>query len=144
MRVGVCTGLGAATVNVVYGALVTLGVSRMASVMALGSRVLSFAGGLFLLWCAARTFMRRRLSGDPHAPVAPLSPTMAYETAVAFNTGNPMSPILMTALLTPITAPGLNQVAALLIGMFTAAANLVGLSERCCHLAPKPPESTHA
>ena len=125
MRVGICTGLGAATVNIVYGALVIVGLSRMAAVMALGSRVLSFAGGLFLLWCAARTFMRRRLAGDLQAPVAPLSPTMAYGTAVAFNTGNPMSPVLMIALLSPITAvsaPGLGQAAALLIGMFTAAA----------------------
>ncbi len=50
MRVGVCTGLGAATVNVVYGALIIAGLDKMAPVMASGGRVLSFVGGAFLLW----------------------------------------------------------------------------------------------
>ena len=34
MRVGVCTGLGAATVNVVYGGLIILGLDKIAPVMA--------------------------------------------------------------------------------------------------------------
>ncbi len=125
MRVGVCTGLGAATVNVVYGALIILGLDKIAPVMASGGRVLSFFGGAFLLWCAARTLMRRRTLINQPNNIIPLSPMMAYGSALAFNAGNPMSPVLMIALLSPIlglSAPSLGQAAALLIGMFTGAA----------------------
>jgi threonine/homoserine/homoserine lactone efflux protein len=49
MRVGVSTGLGAATTNVLYGALILLSLDTAASSVASGGRVLSFAGGIFLL-----------------------------------------------------------------------------------------------
>ncbi len=125
MRVGVCTGLGAATVNVLYGALIILGLDKMAPVMASGSRMLSFLGGAFLLWCAARTLLRGRSLMDQPSNIVPLSPVMAYGSAVAFNASNPMSPVLMIALLSPIiglSAPSLSEAAILLLGMFTAAA----------------------
>lgn len=125
MRVGVCTGLGAATVNVFYGALVIVGLSSMAPMMAGGGRVLSFAGGVFLLWCAARTLLRKRsLVDQPSTPE--LSPVMAYGSAIAFNATNPLSPVLMIALLSPIvglSAPSWEKAAMLLLGMFTAAAS---------------------
>lgn len=122
MRVGLSTGLGAATVNVLYGALVILGLHELAPLVAGGARVLSFAGGVFLLWSAARTLRRRRLGAAP-AP-ATLSPIAAYGTAVAFNATNPMSPMLLIALLTPVlhaSAPSLAGTALLLLGMFAAA-----------------------
>ena len=125
MRVGVCTGLGAATVNVVYGALIILGLDKMAPVMVSGDRVLSLLGGAFLLWCAARTLMRRRTLMDQPNSIVRLSPAMAYGSAVAFNASNPMSPVLIIALLSPIigvSAPSLGEAATLLLGMFTAAA----------------------
>jgi threonine/homoserine/homoserine lactone efflux protein len=123
MRVGVCTGLGAATVNVIYGALIIAGLDRLAPLVASGARVLSFAGGLFLLWCAARTLLReRRVVKQP--PACDLSPAMAYGTALAFNATNPLSPVLMIALLSPIigpSSPSWGQAAMLLLGMFLAA-----------------------
>ena len=125
MRVGVCTGLGAATVNVIYGALIILGLDKMAPVMASGGRVLGFAGGAFLLWCAARTFKRQRALVVEPRHVDPLSPIVAYGSAVAFNATNPMSPVLIMALLSPIiglSAPSCGESATLLLGMFTAAA----------------------
>ena len=124
MRVGVCTGLGAATVNVIYGALIIVGLDKMAPVMASGGRVLSFAGGAFLLWCAARTFMRQRTPVDQR-DAAPMTPMMAYGSAVAFNASNPMSPILIMALLSPLiglSPLACGEAATLLLGMFTAAA----------------------
>lgn len=123
MRVGVCTGLGAATVNVIYGMLIILGLDRIAPVMAGGGRVLNFAAGAFLLWCAAHTLLRRRTLVDQPG-VAKLSPMMAYGSAVAFNASNPMSPVLIIALLSPIigiSAPPIGEAATLLLGMFTAA-----------------------
>ena len=123
MRAGVSTGLGGATVNVLYGALILFGLDSLAPLMAGGGRVLSFAGGVFLLWSAGRTLMRRRgLEGQPQP--APLSPLAAYGSAVLFNAANPMAPVLMIALLSPVaglSAPSLDGAATLLLGMFTAA-----------------------
>jgi threonine/homoserine/homoserine lactone efflux protein len=124
MRVGVSTGLGAATVNVTYGAMVLFGLDKLAPWIASGGRLLTTLGGLFLLWSAARTLTRQRtLEGQPEAAVQ--SPLAAYGSAVALNASNPMSLILIMALLSPIagsSAPGFSGAAALLLGMFTAAA----------------------
>ena len=124
MRAGLGTGLGAATVNVLYGALVILGLAQAAPLVAGASRALSFAGGVFLLWSAARLLARGRAVAGQGTP-APLSPLAAYGSAVAFNATNPMSPVLMVAMLSPVVGlspPSLAGGAALLLGMFAAAA----------------------
>ncbi len=69
----------------------------MAPLMASGGRVLSFFGGAFLLWCAARTLMRRRSLVDQPDSVT-------------------LSPII------GLSAPSLREAAVLLFGMFSAAA----------------------
>jgi len=122
MRIGVSTGLGAATVNVLYGALVLLGLDEIGPYLGGSARALSFGGGVFLLWSAARTLMRRSTPAAP-GPVG-LSPLAAYGSAVVFNAFNPMSPVLIVALLSPIvglSAPSLGEAAALLLGMFASA-----------------------
>ncbi len=123
MRVGVGTGLGAATVNVIYGALIILSLDKIAPVLASSGRVLSLLSGAYLLWCAARALMRGRTLKDQ--PVITLSPMMAFRSAMAFNASNPMSPMLIIALLSPIigvSAPSVGEATLLLLGMFTAAA----------------------
>ena len=125
MRVGVCTGLGAATVNVIYGLVVILGFGTLAQFMPVGGRVLSFAGGLFLLWSAVRILMRGCQPGV-RSSVAAFSPAAAYGSAVAFNLTNPMGPVLIIALLSPALAaqrPSWVGASALLLGMFMAAAS---------------------
>jgi threonine/homoserine/homoserine lactone efflux protein len=120
---GVSTGLGAATVNVLYGALIILGLDKIASSMASGGRVLSFAGGMFLLCSAARMALRQRIPAAQPQP-AVLSPCAAYVSAVAFNVTNPLAPMLIVGLLSPIigqSAPSLGEAVALLFGMFAAA-----------------------
>jgi len=124
MRVGVSTGLGAATVNVAYGAVILLGLHKLSPWMQSGSRMLSALGGLFLLWSAARTLLRRRLAGAQPEP-AISSAFAAYASALLFNATNPMALILIVGLLSPIvglSAPSLEDAAALLLGMFVAAA----------------------
>jgi len=123
MRAGIATGLGAATVNVLYGGLVILGLDSAVALVAGGSRVLGFAGGVLLLYSAARTLLCRRSSGDQQQPRV-LSPLMAYGSAVGFNATNPLSPLLLTAVLSPIvgqSAPSPGGAASLLCGMFMAA-----------------------
>ncbi len=122
-RVGVSTGLGAATVNVAYGAMILLGFDRLAPWIANDGRWITGLGGLFLLWSAARTLMQRRALEDQPRP-AVQSPLAAYGSAVALNASNPMSLIRIMALLSPVAGPSassLGAAAVLLLGMFTAA-----------------------
>ena len=123
MQVGVCTGLGAATVNIIYGAFVILGLESLGPLVATGGRALSFVGGLFLLWSAARTLhSKHHLLNE--VSTQRLSPLMAYGSAVVFNITNPMSPLLIVALLSPIVEPSSlpwRESALLLLGMFVAA-----------------------
>lgn len=124
MRVGVSTGLGAATTAVLYGALVIVGLDEIGPFMVSGGRVLSFAGGLFLLWTVASTLMRRRTPSRLHSATV-LSPLAACCSAVAFNAANPMLPVRIIALLSPVvrlSAPSLAGATVLLFGMFMAAA----------------------
>jgi threonine/homoserine/homoserine lactone efflux protein len=121
MRAGVSTGLGAATVNVTYGAMILLGLDKLAPWIAGGGRLLTALGGLFLLWSAARTFMRgRALAEQPEAAVQ--SPLAAYGSAVLLSASNPMSLILTMALLAPVAGPSFGDGTVLLLGMFAAAA----------------------
>jgi threonine/homoserine/homoserine lactone efflux protein len=120
--IGISTGLGAATVNIAYGAVILLGLDWLSPWMASSQRLLSALGGLFLFWSAARVLMRRRTMQEPENAVA--SPLAAYGSAVVFNATNPMALILILALLTPIvglSAPALSDAVLLLLGMFTAA-----------------------
>ena len=123
MRAGVSTGVGAATVNVVYGALILLGLEQMGPLIAGCGRVLGFASGLVLLWSAARTLLRRP-GVDAQGASAAMSPLAAYGSAVAFNAANPLAPIRLMALLSPVaelSPPSAGTAAALLFGMFAAA-----------------------
>ena len=123
MATGVSTGLGAATVNVAYGALFLFGMDRIGPALATGGRALSILGGVFLLWSAVRTV--RRPAPDAGRPTPRLSPLAAYASAVAFNATNPMAPMLIMALLAPVVgpaAPAPTAACMLLLGMFGAAA----------------------
>jgi len=124
-RSGVSTGLGAATVNVLYGALIILGLDGVTSFVAGGGRVLSFVGGMLLLSLAARTLLCQHPSRGRNQPQA-LSPLMAYGSAVVFNATNPLLPILLTGVLSSIIGQsvpplGGDKAVALLFGMFVAA-----------------------
>jgi putative LysE/RhtB family amino acid efflux pump len=123
MAVGVSTGLGAATVNVAYGAVVLFGLDTLSPWIASSQRLLGVLSGLFLLWSAARTLWRRGTIAPLSETQAP-SPLAAYASAVAFNATNPMAMILILALLSPIighAVPSWTGGAALLFGMFAAA-----------------------
>ena len=123
MRTGVSTGLGAATVNVAYGALIILGVDRLMPFVTVSGRVFSALGGVILLWSALRTLQRERAGVTAAEAVSP-SPLAAYASAVAFNATNPMSVILIVALLSPVAGSVASAGDAMLLlgGMFGAAA----------------------
>lgn len=125
LRVGVSTGLGAATVNVLYGALIILSLDSLGPLLAQGGRLLNFASGLFLLRSAAGVLRRRPAIAD-QPPAAPpfVSPVKAYGSAILFNAANPLSPMLMVALFAPVmhrSVPDFDEAVVLLLGMFVAA-----------------------
>ena len=124
MLAGVMTGLGAATINVLFGALIILGVDELAPLMASFGHVLSLAGGIYLLRSAALAFRCQPVI-LPESTGIVTSPLAAYGSALVFNATNPMSPVLIIALITPLlgtTAPSPTEAIALLSGMFVAAA----------------------
>ena len=84
LRVGISSGLGAATANALYGGLVLFGLQTMAPLIVRDGGVMSFASGLFLLWSAVRTLTRRRALTDVSPPVKVL-PTAAFGSAVVLN-----------------------------------------------------------
>lgn len=123
MMIGVSTGLGAVTVNIVYGAIILFGLDTVAPCVARSSRLLNAVGGLYLLWAAVRTLRHRRMVEEPSGITAP-SPLAAYGSAVALNATNPMALFLILSLLSPIvgrSAPSMADAAVLLLGMFSAA-----------------------
>ena len=124
MRVGLSTGLGAATMNVLYASLMLAGMDAIAPWLASAQRGLGIAGGLFLLWAALRT-IRRSGAAAGKAEMAAPSVVGAYGSAILFNATNPLSPILILACLSPILAvqaPSPSGSVALLAGLFAAAA----------------------
>jgi threonine/homoserine/homoserine lactone efflux protein len=124
MAVGVSTGLGAATVNIAYAALVLLGLDAFAPWMAGGGRALGALGGLFLLWSASRALRSRQLTDGLTRPTAPPA-LAAYGSAVVFNAGNPMALILIIAVISPLVGHPASSCASellFLLGMFSAAA----------------------
>ena len=82
-------------------------------------RVMGVVGGLFLLWTAARTALRRRTQADGAVRLSPLA---AYASAVVFNATNPMSLILIVALVSPVASGAPSGFASVLFGLFAAAA----------------------
>ena len=142
-RVGISTGFGAATMNTAHAAVIIAGLGWLAPIIESAGSVLGFAGGLFLLWCAAKTLLRRRASVSASRG-AHLSPIMAYGTALVFNSMNPMSLVLMLAPLTPIVAapePSFAQATTLLLGVFIAVMSwwiclVSGVNLLRCRLSP--------
>ncbi|MFC0407330.1 LysE family translocator [Roseomonas elaeocarpi] len=124
MPAGISSGLGAATVNLLHGTLVLLGMGAAVPWLSQDSGTLHMFSGLFLLLSAARTLFRRRPSLTGEATPAPAL-LAAYASAAAFNLVNPMAMVLIVALLSPFAGahpPSAGEAVLLLLGMFTAAA----------------------
>jgi threonine/homoserine/homoserine lactone efflux protein len=56
-RVGLATGLGAATADALYGAIAAFGLTALTALLVGGRVWLALAGGLFLIYLGVRTFL---------------------------------------------------------------------------------------
>ncbi|MBO1073138.1 LysE family transporter [Roseomonas marmotae] len=105
MRIGFCTGLGATTVQLGYGALILLGLGSLPEWSGADEKVTDILSGVFLLLAAARILMRRKQGRD-----ASLTPLAAYLSAAALHATAPMPLVLTVSRLSPHLggdAPGL-------------------------------------
>jgi threonine/homoserine/homoserine lactone efflux protein len=119
-RIGLLTGLGAATADMLYGAVAAFGITFISRAL-LGSQMwLRLAGGLFLLYLGLRTFFR--------LPVASSSPVRAQNGRAAFLTTflltltNPLTIISFAAIIASLgsgrTGAGFMSPLLLVLGVF--------------------------
>jgi threonine/homoserine/homoserine lactone efflux protein len=88
-RIGLATGLGAATADAVYGAIAAGGLGAVSGLLVRHRFALQLAGGAFLLWIGIRTLR--------HRPPANAAPTKgpgipgAFAATFALTLANPMT-----------------------------------------------------
>jgi threonine/homoserine/homoserine lactone efflux protein len=134
-RVGLASGLGAATADALYGAVAALGLTAISAWLLGLDQALRLGGGAYLLYAGARTLLARPAAaagpGPDRSTVAPrrgAGPGLrsAYLSTLVLTLTNPMTILFFAAVfagLTPAGAAGPGAGAALLIlGVFLGSA----------------------
>jgi len=94
---GLCSGLGAACADSVYGSIAAFGLSALSGILLTYQHELRLVGGLFLLYLGGRTFLAPPASLEPTA--APIAGRLADFGATLFLTlANPMTILSFTAI----------------------------------------------
>src|SRR5215470_8265867 len=88
-RMGLVTGLGAATADAGYGCVAGFGLTAVSGFMVGQKLWLGLLGGLFLLYLGARTFFSKPV--DQAAPVAGKGLSSAYLSTFLLTLTNPMT-----------------------------------------------------
>lgn len=121
-RLGLATGLGAATADGCYGAVAALGLTVISGFLVEQQALLRAAGGVFLLYLGARAFFSRPASEAAHA-ASPGSVAGAWLTTFLLTLTNPMTILSFVALFTGLgLVAGQPGGAALVLGVFTGSA----------------------
>lgn len=90
---GLCTGLGAATADAVYGALAALGLTIVADILVSGGDIFRLGGGVFLIALGLRAFRTRPAAvGGAEASGGP-TPSLgkAFASTFLLTLANPMT-----------------------------------------------------
>lgn len=115
---GVATGLGAATVHLVYSALAVIGIGAIARPwLEANASAVAFASGLILLWFALRLY--RRTVVLEHAAADGLGLPRAYVSAIVLGAANPLTIVLFLAMLHALT--GQSGAPLLVAGVFAGS-----------------------
>jgi threonine/homoserine/homoserine lactone efflux protein len=88
-RIGLATGLGAASADAVYGAIAAGGLGALSGLLVRQRFALQLAGGIFLLWIGIRT-LRQRPPANPAPTQGPGLPG-AFAATFALTLANPMT-----------------------------------------------------
>jgi Putative threonine efflux protein len=117
---GFVTGLGAATVLVLYTACAVLGFGPALALMLEDSQAaLSAVSAGLLLWLSARVLGRTVSLAAPYADGR--SAVSSYCSAVACALFNPLTPALLAAVLPAVAAPEPNTASTMIAGVFAAS-----------------------
>jgi threonine/homoserine/homoserine lactone efflux protein len=114
-RTGLLTGLGAATADMLYGAVAAFGITFISQVLLAGQIWLRLAGGLFLLYLGIRTFLRQPLPFSSKVQVR--GGRAAFLTTFFLTLTNPLTIIAFAAIIASLGAsqPGAGFLSPLLL-----------------------------
>jgi threonine/homoserine/homoserine lactone efflux protein len=96
-RAGLTAGLGAASADMVYGAIAAFGITVVSNLLVEGQVWLRAAGGLFLLYLGLRTFFRQPALLSDSSPRAEMR--KAYWTTFGLTLTNPMTILSFAAVI---------------------------------------------
>lgn len=103
LRAGLATGSGAATVHLLYGAVVVFGLSLITDVTSIYAPAFKLVGAVLLFWFARR-ILRRTISLEVRRSMAHC--VRAYRDAVLFGLANPITILLLLASTTGMPLSG--------------------------------------
>jgi threonine/homoserine/homoserine lactone efflux protein len=96
-RTGLLTGLGAATADMIYGAIAAFGITFISNALLAGQSWLRLAGGLFLLYLGAKTFFRKVEAVPQESGTQP--DRTAFLTTFALTLTNPVTIFAFAAII---------------------------------------------
>lgn len=118
---GVCTGAGAATVQVLYCTVALLGLRQAGPWLEAHGPVISLCGAALMLWFAWRILQPRQVGLAQQGRASLLA---AYGSAVALNAANPMLLVLLVGAIAALLGPDPPhgpETGAVLLGVFAGS-----------------------
>ena len=124
--IGFLSGLGAATADMIYGAIAAFGVTAVQSVLVSQQYWLQVIGGLFLLYLGVRTFFASP-AAEPAAANTSHGRLSAYLTTLALTMTNPATILSFTVVFAGLRLGqgrgGFTEAALLVVGVFLGSAS---------------------
>lgn len=127
-KIGLISGLGAASADAVYGFLAAFGLTFITNLLIDGEIPLKIIGGAFLVYLGVRTFLARPPDADVSraAPVERVSAVNAYLSTFALTITNPATIIAFTAIFLSLNvserAGGCGGASLVVLGVFAGSA----------------------
>jgi len=122
-RIGLATGLGAATADAAYGCVAAFGLTAVSSFLVGQKFWLGVVGGAFLCWLGARTFFARPAEQAASSRNGGVS--AAYASTFLLTLTNPATILSFLAVFAGLglgASPDFAAAAALVVGVFTGSA----------------------
>jgi threonine/homoserine/homoserine lactone efflux protein len=124
-KAGLLTGLGAATADGLYGLIGGLGLTAVSALLVSHATALRIAGGFFMLWLGARTFIAIPASDSMAVPER--GDARIYVTGLLLTVTNPMTILSFAAMFAGMgVASGMDRsgsgVVTLVAGVLTGSA----------------------
>lgn len=95
---GLFSGLGVATVDALYAAVATFGITALTAAFVTGRRPLALIGGAALILLGARILLERPRASESTAPVTPRGLASAYASTAGLTVTNPATIVSFAAL----------------------------------------------